>query len=256
MDTQLNYRLAEAYRSGSQKIRVMSENWVAKSVFCPNCGNDTIEQYPNNRPVADFFCSGCNEDYELKSKATSLGTKIVDGAYSTMIERIQGRNNPSLLLLTYTPNKLRVSNLLIIPKHFFTTSIIEKRTPLAPTARRAGWVGCNILLWSIPESGKIFYIRNNEQVPRENVKKQWQKTAFLRENTKLETKGWLLDIMRCMEQLNKTDFTLSDMYAFESTLKALHPGNKHIKDKIRQQLQLLRNKGYLEFTSRGQYHVT
>jgi len=32
-----------------------------------------------------------------------------------------------------------------------------------------------------------------------------------------------------------------------------YPNNNFIKDKIRQQLQLLRDKGILEFTSRGNY---
>jgi type II restriction enzyme len=28
--------------------------------------------------------------------------------------------------------------------------------------RRAGWVGCNIVINGIPEFGKIFYVRNGE----------------------------------------------------------------------------------------------
>ncbi|MEW6240842.1 MAG: DpnI domain-containing protein [Chloroflexota bacterium] len=31
--------IAEGYSSGSQRIRVMTEHWVNRSVFCPNCGN-------------------------------------------------------------------------------------------------------------------------------------------------------------------------------------------------------------------------
>lgn len=32
-----------------------------------------------------------------------------------------------------------------------------------------------------------------------------------------------------------------------------HPENNHIKDKIRQQLQFLRDEGLVEFTTRGNY---
>ena len=39
-------------------------------------------------------------------------------------------------------------------------------------------------------------------------------------------------------------------------LSKKHPDNRHIKDKIRQQLQVLRDKGYLEFSSRGNYRLT
>lgn len=61
--------------------------------------------------------------------------------------------------------------------------------------------------------------------------------------------------MRCIERLGKSDFTLDEVYVFENELQQLHPENKHIKDKIRQQLQVLRDKGYLDFVSRGQYHL-
>jgi type II restriction enzyme len=48
--------------------------------------------------------------------------------------------------------------------------------------------------------------------------------------------------MKCIEMLNKKDFTLQEMYNFENILKQKYPNNNFIKDKIRQQLQFLRNK--------------
>jgi type II restriction enzyme len=255
MDLIFNTKLAEGYTSASQKIRVLTENWVDSSIYCPNCGNLEIENYPNNKPVADFYCSGCNEDYELKSKKDTIGTKIVDGAYSTMIQRLQSSHNPNFFLLNYNVTDYSVKNFFVIPKHFFVPDIIEKRKPLASTARRAGWVGCNILLQSIPQTGKIFYIRNGQIEPKERVLSEWQKTLFLREETEISAKGWLLDVMRCIEKLHKANFTLDDMYSFEKELQKLHPENMHVKDKIRQQLQILRDKGYLDFVSRGKYHL-
>ena len=53
--------------------------------------------------------------------------------------------------------------------------------------------------------------------------------------------------MKCIENLNKQEFTLAEMYGFESILKQKYPNNNFIKDKIRQQLQFLRDKSYLEF---------
>jgi type II restriction enzyme len=41
--------------------------------------------------------------------------------------------------------------------------------------------------------------------------------------------------------LNKTEFTLQDVYAFAAQLQTLHPDNRHVRDKIRQQLQVLRD---------------
>jgi type II restriction enzyme len=36
-----------------------------------------------------------------------------------------------------------------------------------------------------------------------------------------------------------------DIYAFTRELEQLHPGNRHVRDKIRQQLQVLRDLGLL-----------
>lgn len=43
------------------------------------------------------------------------------------------------------------------------------------------------------------------------------------------------------------------MYSFESELRLKYPENNFIKDKIRQQLQYLRDKGFIEFKSPGNY---
>lgn len=71
----------------------------------------------------------------------------------------------------------------------------------------------------------------------------------------MSARGWLLDIIGCIDKMKKSDFVLEDVYKFESELAKLHPENSHIKDKIRQQLQILRDKHFLEFTARGKYHL-
>jgi transposase-like protein len=68
MDLLFDKKLAENYTSQSQKIRVITESWVNRQVYCPNCGQVDVGKYGNNRPVADFFCTNCKEEYELKSK--------------------------------------------------------------------------------------------------------------------------------------------------------------------------------------------
>lgn len=252
----LDEQLAQKYKSPSQKARVLTEHWVGETVFCPNCGHLDVSKYTNNKPVADFYCKNCKEDYELKSKKNSFGSKIVDGAYRTMLERLTGSNNPNLFLLNYDISNLEVTNFFVIPKHFFVPGIIEERRPLAPTARRAGWIGCNILLSDILQAGKIFFVRNQKVEPKEKVLAEWKKTLFLREEKEVLARGWLLDVMRCIEKLGKHEFKLEDMYVFKDELGYLHPANRHIKEKIRQQLQVLRDKGYLDFISRGYYRLS
>lgn len=256
MNLSFERKLADKYTSPSQKIRVLTEDWVDRQVYCPNCGHLDIDKYGNNKPVADFFCSNCKEDYELKSKKDSIGTKIVDGAYKTMIERLQSTSNPNFFLLNYDLSDLSVSNFFVIPKHFFIPDIIEKRKALSQTARRAGWTGCNILLQSIPQTGKIFFVKNRQVQSKDRVLAEWKRTLFLREEKEAPAKGWLIDIMRSVEKIGKQEFALDDVYAFERELSKLHPENNHIKDKIRQQLQVLRDKGYLEFITKGMYRLT
>ena len=51
------------------------------------------------------------------------------------------------------------------------------------------------------------------------------------------------------------DFKLADAYQAEPLLSHIYPNNHHIKDKIRQVLQCLRNKGLIAFDSRGNYRA-
>ena len=59
--------------------------------------------------------------------------------------------------------------------------------------------------------------------------------------------------MKILDKIKKTQFTLNDVYLFESKLKNKFPNNNFIKDKIRQQLQVLRDKGVIEFKGNGNY---
>ncbi|MGA3145606.1 MAG: hypothetical protein ABSF10_21630 [Verrucomicrobiota bacterium] len=51
------------------------------------------------------------------------------------------------------------------------------------------------------------------------------------------------------------EFTTADAYAFERELAELHPDNDHIKEKIRQQLQVLRDAGLLVHLGRGEWRL-
>ena len=250
MDLNFNQQLASAYKSLSQIVRVLSEDWVAKQSYCPNCSAQPLAEFANNEPVADFYCANCKEQFELKSKKAKLSQIINDGAYKTMLARINSDDNPSFFFLTYSP-EFTVNNFLIIPKQFFKPEIIIKRKPLAATAKRAGWVGCNIDLRQVPESGKVYLVKNRTVIARDTVTQQFQKTLFLRQQS-LDSRGWTLDVWQCIDRLDDK-FTLKQVYAFADELQAKHPDNNHVKDKIRQQLQVLRDKGIIEFLGRGYY---
>ncbi|MXV37218.1 restriction endonuclease [Flavobacteriaceae bacterium Ap0902] len=253
MNLSFNIKLAKSYSSNSQIARVLTENWVKINGYCPDCGNFYLREFTNNQPVADFYCEYCRSEYELKSKkSNTVGKKIVDGAYSTMIERINSDNNPNFFFLTYDEVKWEVKNFLIIPKYYFTSEIIEERKPLSMNAKRAGWIGCNINISKIPLNGRIYLVKNSEIIPKDEVIGKWKETEFLKLK-KGSSKGWILDIMRCVDSIPNDIFTLKEIYKFEADLKLKYPDNNFIKDKIRQQLQILRDKGLIEFQTRGVY---
>src|ERR1700692_1265140 len=149
-----------SYSSGSQKPPAWAGGWGSAWAHCPHCGNAKISACPNTSPLADFFCLSYNEEFELKSQKGKFGTRVVDGAFKTKCERLAESNNPNLFLMNYDLKSLAVVNFFIVPKHFFVREIIEERKPLASTARRAGWIGSNILLNRVPESGKIHIVQN------------------------------------------------------------------------------------------------
>ena len=147
-----------------------------------------------------------------------------------------------------------VTDLVIIPRHFMALNAVKARNPLSKTARRAGWVGSKVLLKKLPPDARLYVIEDSEIISKSKVRKEWKKFEFMRRK-RLETKGWLNDALTCVRELDKKEFTLMGMYGFEDRLQKLHPDNKYVKDKIKQKLQVLRDKEVVEFVRRGEYKV-
>ncbi len=240
------------YKSLSQRARLSTESWAAQNLYCPRCSSDRIDTLPSNTPVIDFQCPKCDSGYQLKSATHTFRNKLTDGAYSQMHTAILRGHTPNLFLLHYQQNPLSVASLLFIPDFAFTLSALERRKPLAPTARRAGWVGCNILLSQIPQDAQIGVINEKRPVPPGDVRRAFQKLKPLAD-LKPETRGWTLDVLNAVRSLDKSSFTLPEVYAVENSLAELHPHNTHIRPKIRQQLQVLRDLGLLTFLGNGTY---
>lgn len=244
---------ADVYRSPSQRIRVLTERWASENLYCPGCGAERLRKRENNSPVRDFVCEACKEEFELKSQKKPFGKAVADGAYSTMIERLGSRENPNLMLLHYDAIRLSVVSLTVVPKQFFIPDIVKVRSPLSARARRAGWIGCNILLELVPSAGRIFLIRDRVPEARPSVLHNWKQTLFLRKNHEIDRRRWLLDVMSIVDRMGRREFTLSEVYGFEQWIGERHPGNRHVRAKIRQQLQVLRGNGYIEFIGGGRY---
>ncbi len=179
---------------------------------------------------------------------------MVDGAYSAMRDAIETNRTPNLFLLHYQLPQLTVQNLLLVPHFAFSLSFLQKRKPLSPTARRAGWVGCNFLLDRIPRDAKIPVIESGKVIPPSAVRKAYERVRPL-EKLNIEKRGWTLDVLNVVRSLGKKEFELPEVYAHASQLAKLHPQNHHIHPKIRQQLQILRDLNFLEFLGDGSYRL-
>lgn len=170
-----------------------------------------------------------------------------------MIKQITSNAHPNLLLLGYTMDGC-VTDFSLVPKRFLVPALIEKRKPLSPTARRAGWIGCNLRIGSIPTDGRIYYVREGAVVEKDAVSSQWNKTAFL-DQIDIYSRAWLVSVMTCVRSMNKRDFKLEELYDFVPKLQEQYPKNRHVKAKIRQQLQVLRDKSWLTFHGHGAYSL-
>jgi type II restriction enzyme len=241
---------AAGFKSAAQIVRVLSEDWAATNLYCPACDSDSLTRARNNTRVLDFICPLCSAPFQLKSSKRWDERRIPDAGYSAMMEAISLGRNPNLVVMHYDRN-WAVRNLLLIPSFFLSASAIQKRRPLAATARRAGWIGCNIVLSSIPTVGRIVMVANG--LPRDSVEVRLdysRASPFSSLDTKV--RGWALDVLRIVELLPRR-FALSDVYIFEGQLARLHPANKNVRPKIRQQLQVLRDLGFVEFLGGGRY---
>lgn len=242
--------------------------------------------------ASDYRCPSCNFWFQLKSQKSPIRSTITDGAYSAMMDVIREDRAPNYFFLHYDLATWTVRNLLLIPHFAVPPSAIIKRPALSQTARRAGWIGCNFALNRIPPDARISIVTTRSapvsvaamplgnrglQVSKpvvgskvsaagdgrtpltfiatpEEVRAQFRRVKPL-EQLSVKTRGWTLDVLNIVRRLGKPEFSNSDVYAFAPELEKLHPDNRHIKEKIRQQLQLLRDTGLLLHAAPNTWHL-
>jgi type II restriction enzyme len=219
------------------------------------------------------------------------------------LNAVREDRTPNLLLMRYALATWEIRDLLLIPSFMFSESAVIKRKPLAATARRAGWVGCNIALNRVPAEARIALVitrssgrepapspsresRESQSrltsaatiiVPPEEVRAKYKRVKPLKDIS-VTQRGWTLDVLNIVRRLCDRSsgresahfipsslsrltsaatgiFTTADVYAFERELEKLHPDNRHVRDKIRQQLQILRDLGLLLHVERGLWRL-
>jgi type II restriction enzyme len=208
-----------------------------------------------NTPARDFLCESCGHPYELKATKQRCLARINDGAYDAMMRRIAELETPTFLLMRYSIDE-KVLEVATVHRVFITTEAIFKRKPLPPSARRAGWVGCNIVLNAVPPEAKIMVVWDGRFTDRSKVRARFAEISAL-SSKKPEGRGWMAAVLMRLHRLPSQQFRLEDVYEFERELSELFPNNHHIRDKIRQQLQRLRDAGFIKFVdNKGGYRLT
>lgn len=221
-------------------------------MYCLACNSDSVIKTKNNTKGNDFICPSCEHRYELKT-FQRRPTLLPDGAYAAMIEKIE-RGTASTFCLLERDAAWRVQSLTAIHSSFLEMNLIHERPPLLKPARRAGWIGCDIKLKLVQPDAEIDIIQAGVPLPFKKVRDKFKRFLPLTKKP-IETRGWTLLTLKTVRSLGKTRFSLNEIYEFEHQFRSVYPDNQHIKDKIRQQLQILRDMGWLKFDGRGRYTI-
>ena len=232
---------------------MLTEAWCARELYCAGCDSNHLLRAPTNTQAIDFRCPKCEQPYQLKSGKNWNQQRITDAAYQAMIMAIRQDRTPNLLLMQYS-SVWAVQNLMLIPRFFFSEAAIERRKPLSAQARRAGWIGCNILLNRIPLEGRIQMVTAGVAASPSQVRHRFKRVLPL-SALRPEVRGWALDVLTIVRGLNKREFSLNEIYLLEGELQGMHPRNRNVRPKIRQQLQVLRDLGFLRFLTPGRYSL-
>jgi len=126
----------------------LTEGWFEENMFCPDCPSPFLTRAKDNTQVIDFRCENCGAEYQLKSKEGTIGKKLRDAAYGPMITRILANKAPHFAILNYENSSQSVRNLLLVPGHFFTPSIVESvLLCLQKHVERDGWGATSALTY-------------------------------------------------------------------------------------------------------------
>ena len=256
MDLRLDLTVAEGYKNPSQIARRLTEDWATRNLYCLACPSDHLDEAKPNTAVWDYSCSDCGAVYQLKSQNKPFGRRVSNSEYYTKMRAIAGGRAPHYAFLQYSIPAEAVSDLFVVPGHFLSPAVVERRAELSSHAQRQGWVGSSILLGQLPEEGRVHVVKAGVSRSPVQVRDDWQRYGFL-----VGRKGgWAADVLSCIRVLEREtqakEFTLQDFYGrFEVELASRHTGNVNIRPKIRQQMQVLRDGDVLLFMGEGRYRV-
>jgi type II restriction enzyme len=251
MDLGLDANLLDKYANKRHLGKLLSESWVEHNLYCPNCLEPKLKPEPPNTELTDFRCvnGSCGQTFQLKAHKGKIGSTWRDSAYNPWIVSFEQGTTPNVALMQYNISSLSVVNLEVIPPFFIRPSCIRKWE----LSTRPNYWMCTLLLDSVGPDARVKIVTNGIEEAQQSVHERYRSFAWMRQ-LPYEKRGWTADVLRCVRELGKKRFTLKEIYAtYEKELEKLHPENKNVQPKIRQQLQVLRKQGKIRFLERGRY---
>jgi Dam-replacing family. len=146
--------------TSKQELAERGEKAVAKHVPCPRCNQARhLRRLPPNFECADAICKFCG--YLAQVKATNVKgldaprpLKLPSSAWEPQRKQIMAGIYHDLFIVGVTPAK-RITWIDRVPAHILAAApeVFQPRTPLSPTAKRAGWQGFMLDLAKIATVG-------------------------------------------------------------------------------------------------------
>jgi len=252
MDLNCNPEVAaHLNKSASQKVRLISEDCFGRFGYCLRCSSNRLAPTRANTVCQDFACPLCGQPYELKSASRAHTRSVQDGGYESMMECIRSGNAPALMLLHYSPDWYVRGLIAIHPAFLTPTGVVKRNKPLL---RPEPYWMCSLNLSFIPSDGKIVLVSDGKALPRVDVRLKYLESVQIGK-LPLKERGWASLVLAAVRRIGKQHITNADLYAQEKILHAAYPNNRHVRPKIRQQMQELERLGYVHRTSRGEYQV-
>jgi DNA-directed RNA polymerase subunit RPC12/RpoP len=234
--------------------RAATESWAGQNLYCPNCTSSKLDLQDNG----ELSCLRCRLRFLVKGQKNRLGKSVADGAYDATARALRSAAGPGYFFVHYDDTSWTVRNVLLVP-HF--------ALPPSAVVKRPGSTGCRFALDRIPLDARITIITTIKSsksgdtecimISRpEEVRERFHRLKPLAD-IPAKQRALTLDLLNLVRNLaaskpkNKNPksasgtFANEDIYACESELEKWHPEVSKIHDKIRRQLLVLKDCGFL-----------
>ena len=137
----------------------LSEDFIYEHFRCLDCGSRISKERPGTK-CFDHTCMGCGKKYQTKGRAKSLNAlkncidkgqfRASGSKYKTRLNSVRNRECDFICVFYQKKDGVAdsLTGILHVPAHKITEDHVIPCKPLKPSARRAGWQGCNILMSS------------------------------------------------------------------------------------------------------------